>query len=47
MLASVISIMKLSGFLGVLGGRPGRAHFIMGTTQSNFIYLDPHYVKGE
>jgi hypothetical protein len=47
MLASVIATMKLSGFLGILGGRPGRAHFIMGTTKTNFIYLDPHFVKGE
>lgn len=37
--------MKLSAFAGILGGRPGKAHYIIGTTDKNFIYLDPHYVK--
>jgi hypothetical protein len=37
--------MKMSAFAGILGGRPGKAHYIMGTTTKNFIYLDPHFVK--
>lgn len=32
-------------FVGLLGGRPGKAHYIIGTTEKSFIYLDPHCVK--
>ena len=45
MLQSVLSLMRLSAFAGILGGRPGKAHYIIGTTDKNFVYLDPHYVK--
>lgn len=31
--------------MGLLGGRPGKAHYIFGTTQKSFIYLDPHCVR--
>ena len=31
--------------MGILGGRPGKAHYIFGTTEKSFIYLDPHCVK--
>jgi len=31
--------------MGILGGKPGKAHYIVGTTRKNFIYLDPHCVK--
>jgi hypothetical protein len=37
--------MKMSAFAGILGGRPGKAHFIIGATAKSFIYLDPHCVK--
>ena len=45
MLQSVIKIMKLSAFMGILGGKPGLAHYIVGFTEKSFVYLDPHCVK--
>ena len=45
MLKSVINIMKLNSFMGILGGKPGLAHYIVGFTEKSFIYLDPHCVK--
>lgn len=45
MIQSLLSIMKMHAFAGILGGRPGKAHYIIGTTPKNFIYLDPHFVK--
>lgn len=45
MLQSILALMRLSAFAGILGGRPGKAHYIIGATDKNFIYLDPHYVK--
>lgn len=45
MLQSILTIMKMNAFAGILGGRPGKAHYIIGTTAKNFIYLDPHCVK--
>jgi hypothetical protein len=35
MLRSVIEVMKIGGFMGILGGRPGRAHYIVGFTENN------------
>ena len=46
MLQSVVEIMKLDGFMGILGGKPGLAHYLVGFTQNSFVYLDPHCVKG-
>jgi len=37
--------MKLPSFMGILGGKTSLAHYIVGFTNKNFIYLDPHYVK--
>ena len=31
--------------MGILGGKPGLAHYIVGFTDKSFIYLDPHCVK--
>lgn len=31
--------------MGILGGKTGLAHYIVGFTNKNFVYLDPHYVK--
>ena len=45
MLKSVVSTMRLPAFMGILGGRPGLAHYIVGFTEKAFIYLDPHCVK--
>jgi hypothetical protein len=45
MLASLLKIMKLPAFMGILGGKPGLAHYIVGYTNKSFIYLDPHCVK--
>ena len=45
MLKSVINTMRLPAFMGILGGRPGLAHYIVGFTEKSFIYLDPHCVK--
>ena len=40
-------MMKLPAFMGILGGRVGKAHYIIGTSKQNFIYLDPHFVKSK
>ena len=45
MLDSLIQLMKLPSFMGVLGGKTNLAHYIVGFTDKGFIYLDPHYVK--
>lgn len=45
MLKSVIKCMELRSFMGILGGKPGLAHYIVGFTDKSFIYLDPHCVK--
>lgn len=45
MIQSVLSLMHLSSFAGILGGKPGKAYYIIGTSNKNFIYLDPHCVK--
>lgn len=45
MLKSVLAIMKINSFMGILGGKPGLAHYIVGLTETSFIYLDPHCVK--
>lgn len=34
-------------FVGILGGKPGKAHYIFGCTDKSFIYLDPHCVKNQ
>ena len=45
-LQTVIELLKQeASFIGILGGRPGKAHYIFGTTDTSFIYLDPHCVK--
>ncbi len=39
-------MMQMSAFSGVIGGRPGKALYLIGTHgQHSFIYLDPHYVQ--
>ena len=45
MLQALLGAMRLESFAGVLGGRPGRAHYFVGTTDKAFFYLDPHCVK--
>lgn len=46
MLNVVVNFLKTEkNCIGVLGGRPGKAHYIFGTTDKSFIYLDPHCVK--
>ena len=37
--------MQLPAFMGILGGKPGLAHYIVGYTDKSFVYLDPHCVK--
>jgi hypothetical protein len=42
----VINLLKYERHcIGILGGRPGKAHYLIGTTEKSFIYLDPHCVK--
>ena len=39
-------LMSLQSFSGVIGGRPGKALYLIGThSQNSYIYLDPHYVQ--
>lgn len=39
-------MMKLPSFAGVIGGRPGKALYLLGLhADGSFIYLDPHYVQ--
>ena len=45
MLESVIKLMQLDSFMGILGGKPGLARYLVGCTESSFVYLDPHCVK--
>ncbi len=45
MLQSILKLMKLRSFMGILGGKPGLAHYIVGFTEKSFVYLDPHCVK--
>lgn len=47
MIQSVLSLMRLTSFVGILGGKPGKAYYILGTSKNRFIYLDPHCVKEE
>ena len=46
LLEVVINFLKQErNCIGILGGRPGKAHYIFGTTEKSFVYLDPHCVK--
>lgn len=45
MLESVKKLMEISAFMGILGGKPGLARYLVGKTDTSFIYLDPHCVK--
>lgn len=46
LLETIVRILKEeSNCIGILGGRPGRAHYLVGTTDKSFLYLDPHCVK--
>jgi hypothetical protein len=39
-------MMKIPAFSGVIGGRPGKALYLIGTHgEDAYIYLDPHYVQ--
>lgn len=39
-------MMAFTSFSGVVGGRPGKALYLVGThSQNSYIYLDPHYVQ--
>ena len=31
--------------MGIIGGVPKKALYIVGHTSSEFVYLDPHYVQ--
>ena len=48
LLTNVVKILsEQPSTMGILGGRPGKAHYIVGTTNDSFIYLDPHCVKDQ
>jgi cysteine protease ATG4 len=48
MLNEVIKILrKEKNCVGILGGKVNKAHYIFGTSQHSFIYLDPHCVKNQ
>jgi len=39
-------MMSFKAFSGVIGGKPGKALYLIGTHgKESFIYLDPHYVQ--
>lgn len=39
-------MMKIDSFSGVIGGRPGKALYLIGVHGDNsYVYLDPHYVQ--
>jgi hypothetical protein len=39
-------MMKLRSFAGIIGGRPGKALYLLGLhADGSYIYLDPHYVQ--
>ena len=39
-------MMKLPAFAGIIGGRPGKALYLLGLhADGSYIYLDPHYVQ--
>jgi hypothetical protein len=41
-----MEMMKLKSSKGVIGGRPGKALYFLGTYNGDsLIYLDPHYVQ--
>jgi cysteine protease ATG4 len=45
-LGVLTDMMKMSSFSGVIGGRPGKALYLVGLhTDGSYIYLDPHYVQ--
>lgn len=45
-LAVLTEMMKIRSFSGVVGGRPGKALYLIGVHGDNsYIYLDPHYVQ--
>jgi len=41
---SLLEFMKLSMFIGCLGGIPKKARFLTGIYKDDISYLDPHYV---
>ena len=45
MLQAVVRLMKFRSFMGILGGKPGLARYLVGYTDNSFVYLDPHCVK--
>ena len=38
-------LMRLKQFVGVLGGQPGEAIYIIGFSGDEVMFLDPHYVQ--
>jgi hypothetical protein len=38
-------LMKMKWFRGTLGGKPQKALYFVGIKETNYIYLDPHYVQ--
>lgn len=41
----MIKLLKLKNSKGMIGGRPGKALYFLGTyNEDSLIYLDPHYV---
>ena len=45
MLQAVLKLMRFRSFMGILGGKPGLARYLVGNTEHSFVYLDPHCVK--
>jgi len=37
-------LLTIEESIGMIGGKPGLAYYIVGYTQDKLIYLDPHYV---
>ena len=44
-LAVIDDLLGSKFSVGMIGGRPGKAYYIVGNVQDEFIYLDPHLVQ--
>ena len=44
-LRSMEEMMALEEFRGIIGGKPKKALYFLGRHNTDYIYLDPHYVQ--
>jgi cysteine protease ATG4 len=41
----LLDILKIPQFNGMIGGKPSKALYFVGSNEEDLIYLDPHYVQ--